>query len=75
LTNSIDKAIGARIRKFRETLTLTAKQLAEMLGISEQEMLDYEDGSERVDPAQCLKIASALGVTPAEILCEDSHRG
>jgi len=71
LPNSLDVAVGERIRKRREELTLTAKHLAEMIGVSEQEMLDFESGSERVDAALCYRIATALGVKPDVLICND----
>ncbi len=60
----IDRQVGARIRERRITLGLTARQLAERIGTSEQQARKYEKGQHCVTARRLYLIAQALDVEP-----------
>jgi transcriptional regulator with XRE-family HTH domain len=60
----IDRQVGARIRERRITLGLTARQLAERIGTSEQHARNYENGQHCVTAGRLYLIAQALDLEP-----------
>jgi transcriptional regulator with XRE-family HTH domain len=58
----IDRHVGARIRERRVMLGLTQQQMAELIGITNQQTHKYEKGINRVAAGQLYSIARALGV-------------
>lgn len=61
-TTLTDKTIGARIRARRTELQLSQERLAEMIGVTFQQIQKYEKGVNRVSAAALLSIARALDV-------------
>jgi transcriptional regulator with XRE-family HTH domain len=59
---AIDKHVGARVRKRRIMLGLAQQQVAELIGVTYQQLYKYEKGETRVAASRLLKIAQALGV-------------
>lgn len=60
--------IGNRIRKYREELNLSQKQLAEQIGISNSRVSNWEQGINRPDADMLAKICKALNVSPSLLL-------
>lgn len=60
-------SIGENIRKIRLQKNITQKQLAEILGTSQQNLAQYEAGKRNPKPETTLKIAQALGVLSSQI--------
>jgi transcriptional regulator with XRE-family HTH domain len=58
----IDRHVAARIRVRRIMLGLTQGQLAELIGVAEQQVCKYETGRTRVAAGRLYYIARALGV-------------
>lgn len=56
----IDRLIGKRIQMRRKELKLTADQLSEKIGISQQQLLRYERGDNKVNITHLMLIANAL---------------
>lgn len=54
------KAMGARIRKFRELSGLSQTELGEKLGVSYQQVQKYERGVSRLSVETLLRLARAL---------------
>lgn len=58
-----DTAIGARIRERRIALGLSQGQLAQMVGVTYQQLHKYERGINRIAAGRLQQIADALGTT------------
>ena len=58
----IDRHVGGRIRERRIMLGLNQRQLAELIGVSFQQVYKYERGTNRVSAGGLYLIAQALGV-------------
>ncbi|MFL5320582.1 MAG: shikimate kinase [Myxococcaceae bacterium] len=70
--------LGARVRALREGRGQTRKALAEQTGISERFLSDLEAGRGNISVVNLSHVASALGVTAAELLAVEqkgSDRG
>jgi len=61
----IDADVGRRVRLQRRCLKLTQRQLGELIGISFQQISQYEIGSDRISASRLKQIARTLGVTPS----------
>ena len=59
---SIDRHIGARMRERRVMFGLVQQQLAELIGITSQEVGKYERGINRISVSRLYMLAQALGV-------------
>jgi transcriptional regulator with XRE-family HTH domain len=62
LTQGIDHHIAARMRERRTMLGLTSQQVAEVLGITYQQLYKYEKGVNRISAGRLHALARALGV-------------
>lgn len=60
--------IGIRIRKYREIRNLSQKQLAELIGVSNSRVSNWEQGINRPDADILAEICRALQVSPSELL-------
>lgn len=56
----LDKYVGHRIRERRKMLGLTQSELAEMLGLSHQQIQRYESGDNTVSMSRALEIARCM---------------
>ena len=61
-------SIGSRIRKYREDRGLNQKQLAQMIGVSNSRISNWEQGLNRPDADIIADICRALDVSPSELL-------
>lgn len=68
LTN---EEIGDRLREFRKQRGLTQEQLSEKIGVTFQQIQQYENGSSRLNSDRLQQIAMALGI-PIGSLFDDS---
>ena len=60
--------IGSRIRKFREARGLNQKQLADLLGVKNNRVSNWEQGLNRPDADIIAKMCVILNVSPSELL-------
>ncbi|WP_135505142.1 helix-turn-helix domain-containing protein [Roseovarius aestuariivivens] len=67
---TIDQAIGARIRTFRKALGLSQKDLAERIGVTFQQVQKYESGTNRIAASRLWRIADTLGVSVVRLFEE-----
>lgn len=67
--------LGLRIAALRNDRGLTQAQLAETLGVSQQQMLSFEKGRRRIAVATLPKLARALGVSIEELVGAGSRPG
>lgn len=60
--------IGNRIRKYREDRKLSQKQLAELIGVSNSRISNWEQGINRPDADIIAELCRTLQVSPSELL-------
>lgn len=60
--------IGNRIRQYREKKKLTQKQLADLIGVSNSRVSNWEKGINRPDADIIAGICRALDVSPSVLL-------
>ena len=58
----IDRHLGARMRERRIMLGLNQQQMAELIGVTYQQLYKYEKGVNRLSAGRLYTIAQALGV-------------
>lgn len=59
---AVDKHVGERIQALRRSHSLTQQQVANLLGVSQQQVRKYESGETRLGVKHLLKLAATLGV-------------
>lgn len=64
IQRSVYTYIGQRIRDRRKFLKMNQAQLAEVIGVSYQQVQKYENGSSQLSVSKLLQVASALQVSP-----------
>lgn len=60
--------IGNRIRKYREELGISQKQLAKQIGVSNGRVSNWEQGLNRPDADMLAELCCALKVSPSLLL-------
>lgn len=60
--------IGNRIRKYRENRGLNQKELAQLIGVSNSRVSNWEQGINRPDADILVDICKSLNVSPSELL-------
>ena len=65
--------IGTKIYEHRRKCGLTQSEAAERAGLSERAYADIERGTANARIVSLLKICSVLGVTPDDLLTENSR--
>ena len=58
----IERRIGQQVKHQRQALKLTQVQLAEILGITSQQIHKYEKGIDRLAASRLLQLSKILGV-------------
>ena len=58
----VDRYVSMRIRQRRIMLGLTQQQMAELIGVTDQQAHKYETGINRISAGRLYQIARALGV-------------
>jgi transcriptional regulator with XRE-family HTH domain len=60
MVTAVDQSIGRRIQLRRRELELTAAELSEQLGISQQQLSRYERGTNKINVSHLVNIAVLL---------------
>lgn len=60
--------IGSKIRQYRETKGMSQKQLADLIGVSNSRVSNWEQGVNRPDVDLLVSICKALDVSPSALL-------
>lgn len=60
--------IGLRIRKYREKRKLSQKELAQLIGVSNSRISNWEQGLNRPDADILADLCRVLNVSPSELL-------
>lgn len=63
-TSNIDAHVGARLRVIRRLRDVTQTKLAEMAGISCQQIQKYETGQNRISVSRLWSFCEILKITP-----------
>ncbi len=63
-SSPIDQHVGERIRQQRNGLGLSLEAMANVAGLTSEQLQKYENGDERVAAAELLRIAKVLAVSP-----------
>jgi transcriptional regulator with XRE-family HTH domain len=64
-TTAVDTHVGQKIRARRTLLGLSQTELADVAGITFQQVQKYEKGTNRVGASRLLQFSQALGVPPS----------
>jgi len=59
---AIDEQIGANVRKLRHALGMSQQRLAELLGMTFQQVQKYEKGSNRIAGSTLFRIAQVMNL-------------
>jgi transcriptional regulator with XRE-family HTH domain len=67
----IDVAVGTRIRVQRRHMKISQDELAQVLGLTFQQVQKYERGTNRVSASMLVRIAAKLETTVGSLVGED----
>lgn len=73
-TNAVDRRLGQRVRTRRLEIGMSQEKLAELLGVTFQQVQKYEKGVNRMAASRLFAIAAALEVPIARFF-EGLHHG
>ena len=62
MTHPVDICVGQRVRQRRSLLGMTTQQLADSVGVTDQQIQNYETGADRISASRIWDIAAALAV-------------
>jgi transcriptional regulator with XRE-family HTH domain len=62
------RELGGRIRRERVAKSLTQRQVAEVVGVSREQVTKWEDGGKNPSLGSLLLLGTALGVDPGELI-------
>jgi len=68
--NSVDAAVGERIRRLRQLRHLSQSRLGEAVGLSFQQIQKYESGKNRMALSTFVRICEALECRPSDVMNE-----
>jgi transcriptional regulator with XRE-family HTH domain len=60
---AVDRIVGARIRERRTTLGMTQQQLAQLVGVTYQQLHKYEQAINRISAGRLFRCAVALNAS------------
>lgn len=64
-STSVDAYVGCRLKQRREDLGVSQERLAELLGLSFQQVQKYERGLNRIGASRLFQLCGLLGVEPS----------
>lgn len=62
LANGVDRRIGQRVKQRRLEMGMSQERLAELLGVTFQQIQKYEKGANRIAASRLFDLSGALGV-------------
>jgi transcriptional regulator with XRE-family HTH domain len=68
----MDKAIGGRLKMYRQRANISQTALGKSLGVSFQQVQKYENGTNRVSAATLIKISKFLNVSVGELMIAET---
>jgi transcriptional regulator with XRE-family HTH domain len=73
-SHSVDKAIGGRLKLYRQKANLSQTALGNHLGVSFQQVQKYENGTNRISAAALMRMSRFLNISIAQLLANDNGR-
>jgi len=73
-THSTDKAIGGRLKMYRQRANISQTALGKHLSVSFQQVQKYENGTNRISAATLIKISRALNVPVSELMVLETQQ-
>lgn len=73
--NAVDKKVGQRVRSRRLEIQMSQERLAELLGVTFQQVQKYEKGVNRIAVSRLLDIATALEISACRFFDGLERRG
>ena len=73
--NAVDKKVGQRVRSRRLEIGMSQERLAELLGVTFQQVQKYEKGVNRIAVGRLLDIANALEISASRFFEGLERRG
>lgn len=67
------KDIGEKVRLLRKHAGLTQEKLAELVGVSFQQIQKYENGSTKLNTDKLQRVATALKIPASAFFSEDTY--
>jgi len=67
------KEIGEKVRLLRKHAGMTQEKLAELVGVSFQQIQKYENGSTKLNTDKLQQVASALNVPASAFFGDDTY--
>jgi transcriptional regulator with XRE-family HTH domain len=74
-SHSVDKAIGGRLKLYRQRAGLSQTALGKHLGVSFQQVQKYENGTNRISAATLMKITRFLNISTGDLLAPQGQPG
>ena len=62
--SAVERAVGLRLRQLRKSRGISTVQLATEVGITYQQIVKYEHGTNRISAGRLYYLAKALNLTP-----------
>jgi transcriptional regulator with XRE-family HTH domain len=75
IPNKDDAAVGARVRSLRISRGMSQEKLADLIGLTFQQVQKYEKGTNRIGGSRMIQIAHALKVPVATLFGENGRHG
>src|SRR2546423_5650963 len=63
--NPIDRYVGSRVRVRRQTLGMSQRKLGDALGVTFQQIQNYENGTNRIGASRLHQLSQVLQAPPA----------
>ena len=73
--NAVDKKVGQRVRSRRLEIGMSQERLAELLGVTFQQVQKYEKGVNRIAVSRLLDIARSLEISACRFFDGLENRG
>ncbi|MCX7358520.1 MAG: helix-turn-helix transcriptional regulator [Alphaproteobacteria bacterium] len=73
--NAVDKKVGQRVRSRRLEIGMSQERLAELLGVTFQQVQKYEKGVNRIAVSRLLDIATSLEISASRFFDGLEKRG
>ena len=73
-SHSVDKAIGGRLKLYRQRANLSQTALGKNLGVSFQQVQKYENGTNRISAAALMRMSRFLNISIGQLLANENGR-
>ena len=70
----VDKQVGRNVRSYRKDMHMTLNELADQLGVSQQQIQKYETGDSRISASMVLAITEVLNIGIEDLFIGTSNQ-